>query len=249
MDRDWLAARLSAGRSIESIAREAGRSPSTVGYWVNKHGLASTHAAKHAARGGIARADLEALVAQGTPIRAMAEELGVSYTTVRHWLKRYGLATLRSRRLAETAEARAAAADAADGFCPQHGQVTFVRRGADGFRCQRCRMEAVDRRRRKIKRILVEEAGGACVLCGYSRSPAALQFHHVNPAEKAFAIAARGVTRSLAAALEEARKCVLLCARCHAEVEAGDATLPTSSADDRGSAHSGVAQLADASGC
>jgi IS30 family transposase len=32
MDRDWLEAQLSAGRSIESIAREVGKSPSTVGY-------------------------------------------------------------------------------------------------------------------------------------------------------------------------------------------------------------------------
>jgi hypothetical protein len=31
----------------------------------------------------------------------------------------------------------------------------------------------------------------------------------------------RGVTRALVEAREEARKCVLLCANCHAEVEAG----------------------------
>ena len=38
MDAGWLAEQLEAGRSIESIAREAGRDPSTVAYWVNKHG-------------------------------------------------------------------------------------------------------------------------------------------------------------------------------------------------------------------
>jgi len=31
MDKDWLAARLGEGRSIEFIAKELGRSPSTVG--------------------------------------------------------------------------------------------------------------------------------------------------------------------------------------------------------------------------
>ena len=31
--------------------------------------------------------ELEALVARGMPIRAIAEQLGVSYTTVRHWLQ------------------------------------------------------------------------------------------------------------------------------------------------------------------
>ena len=54
-----MASRLEEGRSIESIARETGRAPSTVAYWVNKHGLASKHAPKHAARGPIDRARLE----------------------------------------------------------------------------------------------------------------------------------------------------------------------------------------------
>ena len=91
MEAQWLASQLDAGRSIESIAREAGRSPSTVAYWVNKHGLTSQHAERHRARGGLTREQLEPLVAAGVPIRAMAEQLGMSYTTVRHWLARHGL--------------------------------------------------------------------------------------------------------------------------------------------------------------
>jgi hypothetical protein len=82
-----------------------------------------------------------------------------------------------------------------------------------------------------VKQRLIEAAGGRCVLCGYDRSPAALQFHHATPADKAFSIAQGGVTRSLDRALAEARKCVLLCATCHAEVEAGVATLPETAAD------------------
>jgi hypothetical protein len=77
-----------------------------------------------------------------------------------------------------------------------------------------------------VKATLVSEAGGACQLCGYSRWIGALQFHHVDPAEKEFHIALRGVARSLARARAEAQKCVLLCANCHAEVEGGGVTLP-----------------------
>jgi transposase-like protein len=84
MEAAWLAAQLEAGRSIESIARETGRAPSTVAYWVNKHGLSSQHAPRHRAKGGLTREQLEPLVAAGLPLRAMAEQLGVSYTTVRH---------------------------------------------------------------------------------------------------------------------------------------------------------------------
>ena len=225
MEEAWLRSRLESGRSIESIAREAGKAASTVAYWVNKHGLVSTHAARHAARGGIAREALEAMLHEGLAIRAMAERAGVSYATVRHWLRRYGLVTPRARRLAETAEARASGAETTVANCPVHGGTLFVRRGADGFRCRLCRMEAVERRRREIKRLLVAEAGGACVLCGYDRAPSALQFHHVDRATKRFGLAAGGLARSLEAARAEAAKCVLLCATCHAEVEAGLATI------------------------
>jgi 5-methylcytosine-specific restriction endonuclease McrA len=75
--------------------------------------------------------------------------------------------------------------------------------------------------------VLVEEAGGCCAICGYKRSVAALEFHHIVPAEKSFSLSHRGVARSLERARHEASKCVLLCSNCHAEVEAGVATLPT----------------------
>lgn len=151
----------------------------------------------------------------------MAARLGVGYTTVRYWMRRHGLATPRARRLADTAAARAAGLAEARGRCPLHGDVTLIRRGRDGFRCPYCRREAVATRRRRVKRILVEEAGGACARCGYAENVAALHFHHADPATKTFALASQGVTRALDAARSEARKCVLLCANCHAEVEAG----------------------------
>jgi hypothetical protein len=227
MDRAWLERELAAGRSIESLAREAGKAPSTVAYWVNKHGLVSSHAERHAARGGIDRAELEALVAEGRSIRAIAAELSVSYATVRHWLRRYGLATPRTRRLGASRPAREAGVESAVLPCPHHGAVLHVRRGADGFRCQQCRSAAVTARRRAVKATLIAEAGGSCVICGYRGSAAALQFHHLDPGAKAFALSHGGVCRSLAAARAEAAKCVLLCANCHAEVEGGLATIAT----------------------
>ena len=84
MEAEWLAPQLEAGRSIESIARETGKAPSTVASWVDKHGLASQHAPRHRSTGGLTREQLVPLVAAGLSIRAMAEQLAVSYTTVRH---------------------------------------------------------------------------------------------------------------------------------------------------------------------
>jgi hypothetical protein len=86
----------------------------------------------------------------------------------------------------------------------------------------------VQRHRRELKRVLVEDAGGECVLCGYDRALSGLHFHHVDRAQKEFALSRQGITRSLESARAEARKCVLLCSNCHAEVEAGAVRLPPS---------------------
>jgi hypothetical protein len=77
-----------------------------------------------------------------------------------------------------------------------------------------------------MKALLVEEAGGCCVICGYDRNIRALQFHHVDPALKRLSLSGQGVTYSIETLRAEARKCVLLCANCHAEVEASAAELP-----------------------
>jgi DNA-directed RNA polymerase subunit RPC12/RpoP len=96
-----------------------------------------------------------------------------------------------------------------------------VRIGGTRYRCAKCNTESVATRRRRIKEILVEEAGGRCLVCGFAKYIGALHFHHVEPASKAFSVSREGVTRSLRRAREEAGKCVLLCANCHAMVEAG----------------------------
>jgi transposase len=231
MDRDWLAAQLADGRSIEAVARETGRSASTVGYWVNQHGLTSTHASRHAARGGIERDRLQALVEDGRSIREIAAELEVSAATVRHWLAKHGLRTA-PRRYALRGEPKP---QTIVRECELHGWTAFVRIGGRRYRCGRCNAESVAARRRRIKEILVHDAGGCCRTCGFDAYAGALHFHHLDPATKSFELGRQGVTRSLAKAREEARKCVLLCADCHAMAEAGLLDLPAP-ADHAGSA-------------
>src|SRR3954466_9682620 len=137
MDATWLSSQLSAGRSIESIAREVGRSPSTVAYWVNKHGLASRHAPKHAPPGGLDRATLEPLVEAGLSIREIAASLDVSAATVRHWLPKHELQT-RAPRHPPRGEPKP---EAIMRQCALHGWTTYVRVGARRYRCGRCNSE------------------------------------------------------------------------------------------------------------
>ena len=240
MDKHWLAGRLEAGDSIEKIAREVGRHPSTVAYWVNKHGLKSGYAARHAPRGAIAREELEGLVELGMSVRQIAAELRRSPTTVRHWLRHHGL---------KTQPARYAPRDGAAGAevmreCQRHGWTWFRRLGsATRYRCAQCAVETVSSRRRRVKEILVAEAGGRCAACGYADFVAVLQFHHVDPATKRFHLGREGVTRSLERARAEARKCVVLCPNCHAEVELGVRELPVTSESSPAQPVSWVAQI------
>ena len=63
--------------------------------------------------------------------------------------------------------------------------------------------------------------GGKCVICGYNKYAGAFDLHHTEPSRKSFAVSVKGLSYSWKSILREARKCVLLCKNCHAEVEAG----------------------------
>jgi hypothetical protein len=112
--------------------------------------------------------------------------------------------------------------------CPRHGRVIFRSYGGR-WKCRRCVGEAVTRRHRKVRAILIEEASGCCAICGYDRCTWNLHFHHVDPATKSFSMT-MGSGKGLAAYREEAKKCVLLCANCHGEVEYGLVESPLPSA-------------------
>ncbi|MDP1706214.1 MAG: hypothetical protein Q8L36_00070 [bacterium] len=82
-------------------------------------------------------------------------------------------------------------------------------------------IRAVAKRRRKIKQLSIEYKGGKCQLCGYSKYQGALDLHHKNPKTKLFGIGDKGYTRSWETVKKELDKCVLVCANCHRELEAG----------------------------
>lgn len=226
MDRASLEQLLGHGLSLAEIGRRFELHEATVSYWVKKHGLEAANHAKHAARGSIGQDELESLVEAGMSIAQIAQNVGRSKATVRYWLGRYGLRTTGTRTRGGVREAHAAGLEIATLRCSRHGDTDQYLDKRGYFRCKRCRTEAVTRRRRKVKEILVNEAGGRCHLCGYNRYIGALEFHHLDPATKSFGLSIRGLTPSIAALRVEAQKCVLLCSNCHAEVEGGIASIP-----------------------
>lgn len=225
MERAFLEEQLAAGRSLEQIGALVRKHPSTVGYWVKKHGLRAVHHDKYAPNGRADSKRLRELVARGLTVAELARRLDVSTSTVNYWLKKLGLQTQRGVSKSRAAAARRAGIQRLPATCPRHGPMTFRITKGGTYRCARCSSEAVAARRRRVKQILMAEAGGACRRCGFAEHPAALHFHHLDPTTKSFAVSGAGVTRSVARARAEAQKCVLLCSNCHALVEAGVTSL------------------------
>lgn len=76
------------------------------------------------------------------------------------------------------------------------------------------------------KRKAVEYKGGKCVVCGYSKCFAAMDFHHKNPLEKdGYGTGALKQHWSFERNKKELDKCVLVCVRCHREIHVGETTL------------------------
>ena len=75
--------------------------------------------------------------------------------------------------------------------------------------------------RRRRKNNLIQVCGGKCCICGYNKTNSALEFHHINPSEKEYAIAQGGTCHDLEKDLREVQKCILVCANCHREIHDG----------------------------
>lgn len=103
--------------------------------------------------------------------------------------------------------------------CRTHGETPHVLDSTKTrYRCRKCRVDAVDKRRRLLKIKAVEYKGGCCIKCGYNKCITALEFHHVDPSGKDFALSGDGQTRSWEIIKIEIDKCILVCANCHREI-------------------------------
>jgi hypothetical protein len=86
--------------------------------------------------------------------------------------------------------------------------------------CSVCHNTQTMQRRRAIKTKWLNEMGGcACRICGFDKSLASLQFHHVDgkdqdPAQMMYSKNSDDVIRS------ELSKCCVLCANCHVSLHA-----------------------------
>lgn len=100
-----------------------------------------------------------------------------------------------------------------------HNKSLYTARYADAT-------NARDKKRYATAKEKVDEYKRAhpCNICGETE-PVTLEFHHLDPNEKDFAVSGN-YNRSWMIILTEIEKCVVLCANCHRKVHAGIIKIP-----------------------
>ena len=155
---------------------------------------------------------LENYVNEGFTGREIAIRMNCGQTNVRHWLKKYGLKTIRSNK------------DTKDKICPkclikQDISNFYNRRGKTGgsVYCRGCTAIQATSRHKKLKLDCVNYKGGKCEHCNYDKCISALEFHHLDKNKKEFSISHRRSYSFDEDIVKELDKCILLCANCHRE--------------------------------
>lgn len=82
--------------------------------------------------------------------------------------------------------------------------------------CYTCMPDGIQLTRGAFLARIKEVKGGKCVRCGYSACLKALEFHHIDSSQKDFTISNDHF--KLLEAVEESKKCILLCSNCHKEL-------------------------------
>ena len=85
--------------------------------------------------------------------------------------------------------------------------------------CYDCMPDGVQLTRGIFLAKIKEARGGKCLRCGYNKCMQALEFHHLDPSQKEFTISNDHFR--LQEAINESKKCILLCSNCHKEFHAG----------------------------
>ncbi len=164
---------------------------------------------------------------EGKTINQIVEKLGCAKSTVSYHINNYGLGQVNkingkmieeikiyylTHTLNETSDYFNISISSISKYCDNKRKLsTKLTKNARN-------VEAVQTRRQKVKELAVEYKGGECQNCGYNKCISALEFHHLNPDEKDFAISRDGNTRSWEKVKKELDKCILVCANCHREI-------------------------------
>lgn len=137
-------------------------------------------------------------------IREIVKEEGLSFSTIRYWLKKYDLST--NKRQYNKLEYSCA--------CGETDPSAFY--GHKKRICGKCHNTYTVKKHREAKLFIIEYLGGSCLKCGYNKCEASLDVHHTDPLKKSPKFRTLK-HRSKENIIKELQHCILLCKNCHGE--------------------------------
>jgi hypothetical protein len=151
---------------------------------------------------------LENLVNQGLSQYKIADIFGCSQSKIKYWCIKLGIkAKQKIRKCA---------------LCGETDAIKIYRHkdGRFRYRCKKCDNKKTIERFRDYKKKAVEYKGSKCLICGYSKCLASLEFHHRSPDEKDPRWT-KMRNWPLYKIKTELDKCDLVCSNCHREIHYG----------------------------
>lgn len=154
-------------------------------------------------------------VERGETLNQIAKTFNLSQTSIRYWLKKFGLKLKRGARGKKPKDFQFPRKCSCGEIDPNkfYGNKTTV--------CGKCHNKKVHSKGKENRVYILKKLGGECVNCGFNKWKASLDVHHLNPSKKDVAFSTiRYWTRDKID--KEIEKCVLLCRNCHAAFHSGE---------------------------
>ena len=107
----------------------------------------------------------------------------------------------------------------AKGFCEKHYREFKVKNNPMIYKNVELRRKE---RHKKRKQKIVALMGGGCVLCGYKKNMACLDFHHPDPTVKDCIPSKIIRNPDFTIVMGKLEKCMLVCRNCHGEIHHPD---------------------------
>lgn len=165
------------------------------------------------------KTELRSKVLQGLTLQDLSEHFGKGKTTVRYWLRKYDLNTVRGphgKHLDSSTKKTKC------GTCGETDASKFY--GHKRTICGKCHSAYTLRKGHEKRKYALELLGNKCQVCGYNDYMCSLDIHHKEPEKKDLQFRTyRGW--SLERIEKELETCVLLCKNCHAAVHANELNI------------------------
>jgi hypothetical protein len=161
--------------------------------------------------------ELTKAINEGLSLRKISNKLHVSVSTVRYWIKIYGLKTKKAEEMNNkylNNWKKQQFCSICNNLLNENNSYKKHKNGTKNNLCKNCYSITIKLKRAEAKKKCINYKGGKCKHCGYMGFHEAFDFHHINGTTKEKELA-KMLHCSWNQISKELDKCELLCSNCH----------------------------------